>query len=97
MTAREQLVNEPHDDVTEITIGADDVDIVSLYGRMCRAIHVVDAGTTGVLKVDTKARTARVYTELVAGLPVEPTPFYVRKIYGTDDGVTTVVKVRLGF
>ena len=97
MTAREQLVNEPHDDVTEVTIGADDIDIVALYGVQCRTIFIVNAGTTGVLKVDTRARPGRVYTQLVAGLPVEPTPFYVRKIYGTDDAVTTVVKVRLGF
>ena len=91
------LVNEPFDDVAEITIGTADIDVFAFYGREARQIHIVDAGTTGVLKVDTRRRPGRVYTELVAGLPVEPSPFYVKKIYGTDDGSTTVGKVRLGF
>ena len=49
------LINEPHPDVAEISISTDDVDIVATYGREARVIFVVDEGTTGVLKVGTRA------------------------------------------
>jgi len=92
------LINEPHPDVAEISISTDDVDIVATYGREARVIFVVDEGTTGVLKVGTRdCPQGRTFTELEAGAAVEPSPAWVKKIYGTTDGVTTVAKVRLGF
>ncbi len=88
--------NEPHPDVIEITIGADDVDIVAAYGRMARSTFVVTKGTTGVLKVKTEAGEDRTYTELGDKEMVEPSPANITKLYGTDDGVTTVTLVRIG-
>lgn len=94
--ATEQLT--PADDIVELTIGADDVDLVTTYKRKACWLQVISGTGTLVLEtVNSKAAAATKSLTVAAGWNPGPKGLYVTKLLGTGNGTSSNIKVQLLF